>query len=106
MNEHENAQLPPTKRPVRKRISPECWEQIKTAYASGIGLREIARNMGIPEGTILSRAKREGWTREIQNAKARGFCTGCHSNGSRRNHHAAARRAPQKTYGGRLRARR
>ena len=26
--------------------------------------------MGIPEGTILSRAKREGWTREIQNAKA------------------------------------
>jgi len=24
----------------------------------------------IPEGTILSRAKREGWTREIQNAKA------------------------------------
>ena len=26
--------------------------------------------MNIPEGTILSRAKREGWTREIQNAKA------------------------------------
>jgi hypothetical protein len=26
--------------------------------------------MGIPEGTILARAKREGWTREIQNAKA------------------------------------
>ena len=46
------------------------WEQIKTAYASGIGLREIARNMGIPEGTVLARAKREGWTREIQNAKA------------------------------------
>jgi hypothetical protein len=32
------------------------WEQIKTAYASGIGLREIARNMGIPEGTELARA--------------------------------------------------
>src|SRR5438067_12312194 len=61
MNEHENAQLPPTKRPVRKRISPECWEQIKTAYASGIGLREIARNMGIPAGTVLARANREGW---------------------------------------------
>jgi hypothetical protein len=40
------------------------------ACASGIGLREIARNMGIPAGTILSRAKREGWTRDIQNAKA------------------------------------
>jgi hypothetical protein len=33
-------------------------------------LREIARNMDIPEGTILARAKREGWTRDIQNAKA------------------------------------
>ena len=31
---------------------------------------EIARNMGISEGTVLARAKREGWTREIQNAKA------------------------------------
>jgi hypothetical protein len=44
--------------------------QVETAYASGIGLREIARNMGISEGTVLARAKREGWTREIQNAKA------------------------------------
>src|ERR1043166_499878 len=26
--------------------------------------------MGIAPGTVLSRAKREGWTREIQNAKA------------------------------------
>jgi hypothetical protein len=44
---------------------------MKTAYASGIiGLREIARKMNIPEGTVLARAKREGWTREIQNAKA------------------------------------
>src|SRR5438105_12438330 len=46
------------------------WAEIKTAYASGIPLRELARNMGIPEGTVLARAKREGWTREIQNAKA------------------------------------
>jgi len=27
-------------------------DQIKTAFASGMGLREIARNMGIPEGTV------------------------------------------------------
>src|SRR5438105_9190495 len=46
------------------------WAEIKTAYASGIPLRELARNMGIPAGTVLARAKREGWTREIQNAKA------------------------------------
>jgi hypothetical protein len=42
-----------------KRIPSDTWQQIKTAYAGGIRLREIARNMGIPEGTILSRAKRE-----------------------------------------------
>jgi hypothetical protein len=30
---------------MRHRISVEQWEQVKTAYASGIGLREIARNM-------------------------------------------------------------
>jgi hypothetical protein len=52
-----------------KRISDSTWAGIRTAYASGIGLREIARNMGIPEGTVLAHAKREGWTREIQNAK-------------------------------------
>lgn len=44
--------------------------QVETAYASGIGLREVARNMNIPEGTVLSRAKREGWTQQIQSAKA------------------------------------
>jgi hypothetical protein len=43
---------------------------MKTAYASGIGLRELARNMGIPEGTVLARSQREGWTRQIQIAKS------------------------------------
>jgi hypothetical protein len=65
----ENGRLVPATR-ARRRISPERWEQIKTAYASGIGLREIARNLGISEGTVLSRAKREGWTRQINNVKA------------------------------------
>ena len=55
---------------MKRRLSRSDWEQIKTAYASGVSLREIARNMRIPEGTVLARAKREGWTREIQNAKA------------------------------------
>jgi hypothetical protein len=58
------------KKLMRRRITNEIWEQVKTAFASGIGLREIARNMEISAGTILSRASREGWTREIQNAKA------------------------------------
>jgi len=70
MSERENGQLPPAKRAIRCRISSERWEQVKTAHASGIGLREIACNIGIPENTVLSRAYREGWSREIQNAKA------------------------------------
>ena len=55
---------------VRRTITKSTWAEIRTAYASGIGLREIARNMGIPEGTVLSRAKREGWTRQIESSKA------------------------------------
>jgi hypothetical protein len=30
---------------MRRRITNEIWEQVKTVYASGIGLREIARHM-------------------------------------------------------------
>jgi hypothetical protein len=74
MMERQNGQLPLPTRTARSRTSSERWEQVKTAYASGIGLREIARNMNIPEGTVLARAKREGWTREIQNAKALAKC--------------------------------
>jgi len=69
MSEHGNGQLPPPKRAVRNRISADVWQQVKTAYASGVGLREIARNMSIPEGTVLARANREQWTRQIQDAK-------------------------------------
>jgi hypothetical protein len=51
MSERENGQVPLAKRTVRHRISADIWEQIKTGYAAGIGLREIARKMNIPEGT-------------------------------------------------------
>ena len=54
---------------MRRAIAKSTWAEIKTAYASGIGLREIARTMGIPEGAVLAHAKREGWTRQIQSAK-------------------------------------
>src|SRR5436189_3684932 len=53
-----------------KSIPESTWVEIRTAYASGISLREIARNMDIPEGTVLARAKREGWSRQRDNAKA------------------------------------
>jgi gluconate kinase len=65
-----NGQLPLAKRTGRSRISADIWEQIKTAYAAGNGLRVTARNMNIPVGTVLARAKREGWTQKIQHAKA------------------------------------
>ena len=55
---------------MRRTISNATWAEICTAYASGIGLREIARNMNIPEGTVLAHAKREGWTRQIESSKA------------------------------------
>jgi hypothetical protein len=54
---------------VKRVITKSTWVEIRTAYASGIGLREIARNMGIPEGTVLARAKREGWSKQISDAK-------------------------------------
>ena len=57
-------------RAMRRKITNDTWEQVETAYASGIGLREIARNMNIPEGTVLAHAKREGWTKGIESAKA------------------------------------
>jgi hypothetical protein len=53
---------------MRRKISHETWEQIKAAYAAGVNLREIARKMNIPEGTVLAHAKRHGWTQQIQAA--------------------------------------
>ena len=55
---------------MKRKFSKSTWAEIRTAYASGIGLRELARNMHVSENTVLSRAHREGWTRDIQNAKA------------------------------------
>jgi hypothetical protein len=51
---------------MRRKIPNETWEQIKTGYVAGIGLRGIARKMEIPEGTVLAHAKRHGWTQQIQ----------------------------------------
>ena len=49
-----------------RKITDETWEQIKTGYAAGINLGEIARKMNIPEGTVLAHAKRHGWTQQIR----------------------------------------
>jgi hypothetical protein len=41
---------------MRSSISTEVWQQIKAGYA-GIGLRENARKMNVPEGTVLARGE-------------------------------------------------
>jgi hypothetical protein len=53
---------------MRRTITSETWEQIFTGYAAGVGLREIARKMNVPVGTVLAHAKRHGWTQQIQRA--------------------------------------
>ena len=64
-------------------MSVEAWEQLKTAYAAGVGLREIARNLKIPEGTVLARAK----TRRLDQTTRRGQGH-CFSPAIRCDHHA------------------
>ncbi len=55
---------------MRKRLPESTWKEIFAAHAAGIGLREIARNMGIAPGTICARSKREDWTRKLTDARA------------------------------------
>jgi len=52
-----------------RKLPESTWAELRTAHASGIGLRELARNAGIPAGTVLARAKREGWTARVQSAR-------------------------------------
>ena len=54
----------------RNKVSAEVWEQARIAFVSGsIGLRELARKMGIPQGTMTARAWREGWTKRSESVK-------------------------------------
>ena len=57
-----------TRKRMRRKITNETWEQIKTGYAAGVPLRELARRMNIPEGTVLYHAMRYGWTQQIKAA--------------------------------------
>ena len=55
---------------IKRQISAATWEQIKTAFASGIGLRGSLETWTSLEGTVLARASREGRTQRIEAAKA------------------------------------
>lgn len=54
----------------RAHYSAETWVELRTAYAAGASLRAMAGKFGMPAGTVLARAKREGWTQELERAKA------------------------------------
>lgn len=54
---------------MARRLTGSEWQQVKVAYAGGTGLREMARSLGVPEGTVLAKANRDGWTQEIETAK-------------------------------------
>ena len=72
---------------MSSRLSAAQWDQMKTAHASGIGLREVARNMDVSENTVLARARREKWTQQI--AIARQHAKPVHSNAITPMHSAA-----------------
>lgn len=56
---------------MNRRYVPEStWAELRTAHASGIGLRELARHAGVAPGTVLSRAKRENWSGQLRQARA------------------------------------
>src|SRR5437588_3917416 len=86
-----------------KRIPESIWTEIRTAYASGIGLREMARNMDIPEGTVLALSKTRTMVttpRQCQSpCQARGGSKRNHSVRSRERVHAATRRASPRPHG-------
>ena len=58
------------KKTQRKHLPESTWLEIRTAFASGVPLRQLARSMKIAPGTVLGRAKRERWTQQIKSAKA------------------------------------
>jgi len=58
----------PDKRRGRK-VPGSQWAEIRTAFAAGVGLREMARKLGIPAGAVLARAKRENWSGQTRQAK-------------------------------------
>jgi hypothetical protein len=56
----------------RAAISKATWDQIKIARASGASYGQLAERTGIPKGTILAHAHRNGWTKDVALARPKG----------------------------------
>ncbi len=48
----------------RRKYPAELWERCKALYVSGVSIRQIATQCGIPPGTVAARAVRENWNRQ------------------------------------------
>jgi hypothetical protein len=53
-------------------ISKATWDQIKIGRAAGASYGELAQRTGIPKGTILAHAHRNGWTKNVALARPKG----------------------------------
>ena len=56
----------------RPHIPKATWDQIKIARASGASYGQLAERTGIPKGTILAHAHRNGWTKDVALARPKG----------------------------------
>ena len=55
---------------MRRTLPNRTWRQIRLAHAGGVGIRELARKMGIPAGTALARVARERWSQDVEETAA------------------------------------
>ena len=71
------------------------WPALEIAYRAGAkSVRAIAEEHGVPEGTVRSRAKKQGWTRNPEGTKrelVRAAMSGANSNFTQPFTHAAMR---------------
>ena len=56
----------------RPRFHKATWDQIKITRASGVSYGQLAERTGIPKGTILAHAHRNGWTKDVALARPKG----------------------------------
>jgi putative ATPase subunit gpP of terminase len=45
----------------RRKYPAELWERCKALYVSGVSIRQIATQCGIPQGTVAARCDRQRW---------------------------------------------
>jgi hypothetical protein len=45
----------------RRKYPVELWERCKALYVSGVSVRQIATQCGIPQGTVAARCDRQRW---------------------------------------------